>query len=62
MDRVGVEATTSAMLANFYLRADMEREIHSVQIPPAPLWNAQGCIVFGDEKSKKIGGMPIMER
>ena len=37
MDRVGVEPTTSAMLANFYLRADMEREIHSVQIPPGPL-------------------------
>jgi hypothetical protein len=27
MDRVGVEPTTSAMLAIFYLRAAMEREL-----------------------------------
>jgi hypothetical protein len=32
MDWVGVEPTTSAMPATFYLRAAMESEIHTVQI------------------------------
>jgi hypothetical protein len=36
MDRVGVEPTTSAILAIFYLRAAMEREL-TAQIPPAPI-------------------------
>jgi hypothetical protein len=37
MDRVGLfEPTTSAILAIFYLRAAMEREL-TAQIPPAPI-------------------------
>jgi hypothetical protein len=34
MDRVGVEPTTSAMTATFYIGAAMKREIHIVQLPP----------------------------
>jgi hypothetical protein len=34
MELVGVEPKTSAILATFYLRAAMERKIHTVQISP----------------------------
>jgi hypothetical protein len=32
----GVEPTTAAMPATFYLRVFMERKIHAVHIPPGP--------------------------
>ncbi len=44
MDRVGVEPTTSAMPATFYLRAVREIENCIVQIPPAPLWTLHNLI------------------